>query len=200
MVYNWVMAKDASYNCWYEGCPATSNANFEGDKLNLLYQHNKTEPIFIDYQTICLFTGFYDSKNRKIWQNDIVRFYIGDKICHEGLVWWNNEGQHFDFVYLDDFEFNGFDYYNKKKIDGSYELFCLMIRDPWGDFTKIEKVGNIIKDEDMKEYIFQRLKANILREEVKFKNYIEKSNKSTGSRKKIKIKKDKKNKKSKKWS
>lgn len=198
MVYNWVKALEKDTGIWYEGYPV---ADCPGGELNQLYTYKDFTVSLkkIIPESISIFTGFVDDNSEKIWQNDIVRFYIGDKICHEGLIWWNNEGQHFDFVYLDNFEYNGFDYYNKNKIDGSYELFCLMMKDLWGDYSKIERVGNIVKDEDMKEYIFQRLKANILREEVKFKNYIEKCNKSTGSKKEKKNKKDKKDKKNKEW-
>ena len=105
----------------------------------------------IDPETICEFTDKTDSNNTKICQGDIVLFWIGNKIIHKELVWYCNELQCMTAVPLEGIQTNGWDYYNPKFPNYSYETFCLMLQDPWGDYSKIEVIGNIFDNPELLE-------------------------------------------------
>ena len=105
----------------------------------------------VNPDTICEFTGYHDSSKQKIYQNDVVRFYLGDvKLC-DYLIWWNNEMQCMSAVDLKWVKFNGFDYFDFNNPRFRYEDFCFMLQDHWGDYSKIEVIGNIFDNPKLLE-------------------------------------------------
>lgn len=103
----------------------------------------------VDINTLCEFIGYKDDNGKRIWQNDIVRFYLGNRVSYEFLIWWNSEMLCMSAVDLDGIYFNGHDYGNMKFPNFKYEDFCLMLQDPWCDFDKVEVVGNIFDNYDL---------------------------------------------------
>lgn len=94
----------------------------------------------IDPDTLCQFIGWNDNHKTKIFENDIVEIVGGTS--YKYLIWWNREMDMMEAVSLDSIYFNGSDY-----SDGNpkfhYSDFCLMLQDPWGDFSDIKVIGNI---------------------------------------------------------
>lgn len=105
----------------------------------------------IDPDTICELIQHQDSHKQEIYQNDIIAFCIGNKTIHKILVWYNNEIRCMTAVPLDGIQTNGWDYYNLKYPNYSYETLCLMLQDPWGDYSKIEVIGNIFDNPELLE-------------------------------------------------
>lgn len=105
----------------------------------------------VDPDTICEFTGHRDSHKQNIYQNDIVAFWIGNKISCKELIWYCNEINCMTAVPLDGIETNGWDYYNNKYPNYNYQTFCLRLQDPWGDYSKIEVIGNIFDNPELLE-------------------------------------------------
>lgn len=104
----------------------------------------------IDPKTICKYINYLDSNKNKIFENDIVSFgSTNGHIYHQELIWFNNEIQAMTAVPLDEIEYNGWDYYNNKYNKFNYETFCAMLQDPWGDYSKIEIIGNIFDNPEL---------------------------------------------------
>lgn len=104
----------------------------------------------IDPKTVCRYTGYLDTNNKRIFQNDIIRFSSSTgHIFHEDLIWFNNENLCLTAVPLEEIEYNGFDYYNNKYNKFNYETFCQMLKNLWEDYSKIEVVGNIFDNYDL---------------------------------------------------
>lgn len=104
----------------------------------------------IDPNTVCRCTGLEDRHGTPIFENDIVEFTCGSyKDRH--LIWWSNEMCMLTAVPLDGIEFNGWDYWNGKCPQFNYDAFCFMIQDPYGDFSDIKVVGNIIDNTELME-------------------------------------------------
>ena len=119
--------------------------------LNLHFILEGENQWMIDPDTLCEFTGYHDSSKQKIYQNDIVRFYLGGvKLC-DYLIWWNNEMQCMSAVDLKWVKFNGFDYFDFNNPRFRYEDFCFMLQDHWGDYSKIEVIGNIFDNPELLE-------------------------------------------------
>lgn len=105
----------------------------------------------IDPDTLCRNISYKDSNKNEIYQNDIVRFYLGkEKLC-DFLVWWNNEMQCMSAVDLKWIKFNGFDYFNSNNPRFRYEDFCFMLQDPWCHYNKIKVIGNIFDSPELLE-------------------------------------------------
>lgn len=102
----------------------------------------------IDPETLCEYTGWNDNHKIKIFENDIVEFVSSPKRSYKYLIWWNKEMSMMTAVNLDNIYFNGSDY-----SDGNpkfhYSDFCLMLQDPYGDFSDIKVIGNIIDNEEL---------------------------------------------------
>lgn len=104
----------------------------------------------IDPDTVCRCTGWHDSLGKPIFENDVVEFKCGntyDRI----LIWWNHEMSTMTAVPLYGIEFNGYDYWNGNCPKFEYSTFCLMMQDPYGDFSEIKVVGNIIDNTELME-------------------------------------------------
>lgn len=113
-------------------------------------------------ETISRFIGYLDSNKNKIYENDIVCFgNTNGHIFHRELIWFNNELQAMTAVPLDEIEYNGLDYYNNKYNKFNYETFCLMLQDPWGDYSKIEVIGNIFDNYNLIEEELKNTNLNI---------------------------------------
>lgn len=108
----------------------------------------RTYPVELD--TVCRCTGLHDDYKTSIFENDVVEFKCGS-ILDRILVCWNNEMSMLTAVPLDGIEFNGWDYWNGKCPQFEYSTFCFMMQDPYGDFSEIKVVGNIIDDTELME-------------------------------------------------
>lgn len=96
----------------------------------------------IDPTTLSQFTGWKDSHGNRIFENDIVEIVSSPKTSYKYLIWWNREMSMIEAIDFRGIEFNGNDYWNNK-IHRDYETFCLMLQDPWGDFSDIKVIGNL---------------------------------------------------------
>lgn len=105
----------------------------------------------VDPDTICQCIGYYDSHDTLIFENDIVGFGREDSYRHKELVWYCKEMSMLTAVPLDGIEFNGYDYWNGKYPNVEYSTLCLMLQDPYGDFSDIKVLGNIIDNPKLLE-------------------------------------------------
>lgn len=105
----------------------------------------------VDPDTICQCIGYYDSHDTLIFENDIVAFGRADSYRHKELVWYCKEMNMLTSVPLDGIEFNGYDYWNGKYPNVEYSTLCLMLQDPYGDFSDIKVLGNIIDNPELLE-------------------------------------------------
>lgn len=96
----------------------------------------------VDTDTIGRFTVMHDCHNTMVFENDIVEF-VSCASPHRYLIWWVRECNMITAVPLDGIYFNGHDYGNGKYPNFDYSTFCLMMQDPWGDFSDIRVIGNI---------------------------------------------------------
>ena len=124
------------------------------------YSYNeflRTNIYEVEPNTVCQCIGWKDSNNTPIFENDIVGFGSPGSYRHKELVWFSEEMNMLTSVPLDGIEFNGYDYCNSKYPNVEYSTLCLMLQDPYGDFSEIKVLGNIIdnpellKDEKNKE-------------------------------------------------
>lgn len=105
----------------------------------------------VDPNTVCQCIGWKDSNNTLIFENDIVGFGSPDSYRHKELVWFCKEMNMLTSVPLDGIEFNGYDYWNSKYPNVEYSTLCLMLQDPYGDFSEIKVLGNIIDNPELLE-------------------------------------------------
>ena len=118
------------------------------------YDYNeflRTDIYEVDPNTVCQCIGWKDSNNTLIFENDIVGFGSPDSYRHKELVWFCKEMNMLTSVPLDGIEFNGYDYYNSKYPNVEYSTLCLMLQDPYGDFSEIKVLGNIIDNPELLE-------------------------------------------------
>ena len=108
----------------------------------------------IDPTTLSQFTGWKDSHGNRIFENDIVEIVSSPRTSYKYLIWWNREMSMMEAISFDGINFNGTDYWNDKE-HRDYETFCLMLQDPWGDFSEIKVIGNLF---DNYEIIKENLK------------------------------------------
>lgn len=142
------------HNKWIEGYYCTKKPYcFDNDtdpSHIIITEFSTTGTVYyeIDYTTLSQFTGWKDRHGNKIYENDIIEIVSSSKRSSKYLIWWNREMSMMDAVSLDGIYFNGNDY-----SDGnpkfSYQDFCLMLQDPWGDFSDIKVIENIIDNEGL---------------------------------------------------
>ena len=118
------------------------------------YSYNeflRTNIYEVEPNTVCQCIGWKDSNNTLIFENDIVGFGSPDSYRHKELVWFCKEMNMLTSVPLDGIEFNGYDYWNSKYPNVEYSTLCLMLKDPYGDFSEIKVLGNIIDNPELLE-------------------------------------------------
>ena len=109
------------------------------------------EGVDVNPETVCQYTGLTDRQGNKLWENDIVEIVSSPKTSYKHLLWWNKEMSLMDAIPLDGIDFNGHDYWNGNYPKFHYETFCTMMQDPWGDFSDIKVIGNIIDNPELVE-------------------------------------------------
>lgn len=127
------------------------------------YSYNeflRTNIYEVDPNTVCQCIGWKDSNNTLIFENDIVGFGSPDLYRHKELVWFCKEMNMLTSVPLDGIEFNGYDYYNSKYPNVEYSTLCLMLQDPYGDFSEIKVLGNIIDNPELLKEEHNEKKSN----------------------------------------
>lgn len=102
----------------------------------------------IDPTTLSQFTGWKDSHENRIFENDVVEMVSSPKSSYKYLIWWNREMNCMEAIDFRDINFNGHDYWSYK-VHRDYETFCLMMQDPWGDFQDIKVIGNLFDNYDI---------------------------------------------------
>lgn len=118
------------------------------------YSYNeflRTNIYEVEPNTVCQCIGWKDSNNTLIFENDIVGFGSPGSYRHKELVWFCKEMNMLTSVPLDGIEFNGYDYWNSKYPNVEYSTLCLMLKDPYGDFSEIKVLGNIIDNPELLE-------------------------------------------------
>lgn len=105
----------------------------------------------VDPNTVCLSTGHSDRHGNLIFENDIVGFGRKDSYREKELVWYCKEMGMLTSIPLDGIEFNGYDYWNGKYPHVEFSTLCLMLQDPYGDFSDIKVIGNIIDNPKLLE-------------------------------------------------
>ena len=116
------------------------------------YSYNeflRTNIYEVEPNTVCQCIGWKDNNNTPIFENDIVGFGSPDSYRHKELVWFCKEMNMLTSVPLDGIEFNGYDYYNSKYPNVEYSTLCLMLQDPYGDFSEIKVLGNLIDNPEL---------------------------------------------------
>ena len=116
------------------------------------YSYNeflRTNIYEVEPNTVCQCIGWKDSNNTPIFENDIAGFGSPGSYRHKELVWYCKEMNMLTSVPLDGIEFNGYDYYNSKYPNVEYSTLCLMLQDPYGDFSEIKVLGNIIDNPEL---------------------------------------------------
>lgn len=139
-------AKDVNTGKWVQGYPARLDYI-----TNELFFIGPEFVIHVDQDTICQCTGYYDSHDTLIFENDIIGFGREDSYRHKELVWYCREMNMLTSVPLDGIEFNGYDYWNGKYPNVEFSTLCLMLQDPYGDFSDIKVLGNIIDNPELIE-------------------------------------------------
>ena len=127
------------------------------------YSYNeflRTNIYEVEPNTVCQCIGWKDSNNTLIFENDIVGFGSPDSYRHKELVWFCKEMNMLTSVPLDGIEFNGYDYYNSKYPNVEYSTLCLMLQDPYGDFSEIKVLGNIIDNPELLKEEHNEKKSN----------------------------------------
>lgn len=148
---------------WIEGSYVHQIDNY-GDEVDWHYiiegiatlDYDIDEPIRIDPTTLSQFTGWADSHGNRIFENDIVEIVSCAKCPYKYLIWWNREMNMMEAVQLESIYFNGADYSDGNP-QFTYETFCLMMQDPWGDFSEIKVIGNLF---DNYEIVKEALNGN----------------------------------------
>ena len=118
------------------------------------YSYNeflRTNIYEVEPNTVCQCIGWKDSNNTPIFENDIVGFGRSGSYRHKELVWYCKEMNMLTSVPLDVIEFNGYYYWNSKYPNVEYSTLCLMLQDPYGDFSEIKVLGNIIDNPELLE-------------------------------------------------
>ena len=104
----------------------------------------------IDISTLSQSIGWGDSHGCRIFENDIVEFVSSSTRSEKYLIWWNIEMSMMTAIPLDGIQRNGTDYYNHEKYyKFTYETFCLMMQDPWGDFREVKVIGNLFDNPEL---------------------------------------------------
>lgn len=110
----------------------------------------------VDKNTLGMCINYQDDFDNDIYTGDIVQFDDFETY----LVWFCNEMQCLEAVCLNDGELYcnkprdnasivECDYHNMQRIV-EYAEFCLMLQDPYGDFTgKIKVIGNIFDNPEL---------------------------------------------------
>ena len=101
-----------------------------------------TKAFEVDPETLGQSTEMHDRYNTLVFENDIVEF-VGGGSTSRYLIWWNREMSMMTAVPIHGIYFNGHDYGNGDYQNFNYSTFCLMMQDPWGDFSDIRVIGNI---------------------------------------------------------
>ena len=141
-------AKRLNNKEWIEGYYVVIN------NLHLIYNDEYSDEYSyyeIDPTTLSQFTGWKDNHVNRIFENDIVDIISSPKRSYKYLIWWSREMNMMEAVPLDGIERNGSDYYNHKYYKFNYSEFCLMMQDPWGDFSDIKVIGNIFDNPELLE-------------------------------------------------
>lgn len=136
---------------WIEGYlwRDTTSSYYIRKEIDLAYA--KMVDFEVDPDTICESIYYRDTNKQEIYQNDIIRFYLGKEKLYDFLIHWNQEMRCMSAIDLNQLKFNGLDYFNFNNPMFKYEDFCFMLQDPWGDYSKIEVIGNIFDNPELLE-------------------------------------------------
>lgn len=148
-MYTKYRAKDINTGEWTYGALYWVNSDY--DPI-LLYKN--TEYI-VDKNTLGMCINYTDDFGNDIYTGDIVRFDTHG----EYLVWFCNEIQCLEAVRVDHNTYynkpsnttnvTDWDYHNYED-HTTYTDFCLMLKDPYGDFEgKIKVIGNIFDNPEL---------------------------------------------------
>jgi len=145
-------AKTIQSGKWVEGLLWKKKYKSEKVYISCFPDKDDHEEVYcVDTNTICQYIGWTDRNGNKLWENDIVEIVSSPKTSYKYLIWWNKEMSLMEAIPLDGIEFNGADYWNGKYHKFHYETFCTMMQDPWGDFSDIKVIGNIIDNPELIE-------------------------------------------------
>ena len=133
---------------WVEGCLEIANDKKEMWQYRIKPPFSYLFAFPIEPETICRPIGWKDSSKKSIFEKDVVEITSRGGRKDRYLIWWNQEMSMMTAIPLNELEFNGNDYYCFRP-NFTYETFCLMMQDPWGDFEKIEIIGNIIDEPEL---------------------------------------------------
>lgn len=146
-------AKRTDNGEWIEGCYIQAEGKHFIIKYGIICGNNDflsmdDEYSEIDPATLSQFIGWKDSHGNRIFENDIVEIVSSPKRSYKYLIWWNREMSMTTAVPLDDIHFNGTDYWDGNP-NFNYSTFCLMLQDPWGDFSDVKVIGNVFNNENL---------------------------------------------------
>ena len=131
---------------WVQGA-----ALWHDDLVTIFNQHpadGTLQGFEVDPESVCRCTGITDNNKQLIFEKDVVEFVLSPASSEKYLLWWNNEMQCMTAVDMGNIYSNGYDYSDGNP-NFSYDTFCLMMQDPYGDFRDIKVVGNIIDNPEL---------------------------------------------------
>ena len=117
-------AKSIEYGEWIEGIPIKTHLGLfisfeENPHYCSQYGYMEIDDILmVDEKTLCKFTGLYDKRGNKIWENDILMAHLDDlypeDTTYETIEWgvagWvAHEANSIDGQYLDEFDLEYFE-------------------------------------------------------------------------------------------
>lgn len=117
---------------------------------------NTSGEYLVDKNTLCRSTGFktYIASKKlfridTIFEKDIVKVTSHGGTEWLFLIWHCLEMNCLEAVPLDnnDTYFNGWDYHSDSGY--SWEDFCFLVNDPWGDIDKVEVIGNCFDNTEL---------------------------------------------------
>lgn len=154
---NLFKAKRKDNNRWIEGFYVKAEGKDFIIKYGMICGNNDflsmdDEYAEIDPATLSQYIEWRDDHGQRIFENDIVEFVSSPTRSEKYLIWWNREMSMTTAIPLDKIERNGGDYYNHVKYHTfTYDTFCLMMQDPWGDFRDIKVIGNLFDNPELLE-------------------------------------------------
>ena len=134
---------------WFEGYYL-----YKPDVKHMILEYNCYDELIatqVDPNTVCQFTGFVDSDNIKIFENDIVEIQYPGGHTKRYLIWWNKEGNYRDAIDFDWMVFNGQDYVHDSRAPLLFpcELFHNRMKNNLKHGSIIQVIGNLYDNTEL---------------------------------------------------
>lgn len=133
---------------WIEGFAFQINDN---SNPIIMIPNSNGETHEIDMKTLRFSFNYRDDNGKRIFDKDIIEFTRHNDEKERCLIQWIDEGQEFQAIPLvkgDDISDHEYYFVNFTR-ELSWDSFILMIQNVYGDFKKIEVIGNSIDNPEL---------------------------------------------------